>query len=179
MKLIPLIGKYGIGKFAIVDDEDYEFISKYKWHGAIRRNIIYAYGSIPLPNGKKRVESMSRLIMKLSNSKKISDHKNGNGLDNRKNNLRISTQKQNCQNRTSRTNSSSKYLGVVNQIATSKFIKKDGSIVIYSCNRIYAQICPDKTNIYLGTFKTEEQAALSYNEAAKKYYGDFAKLNKV
>ena len=42
-----------------------------------------------------------------------------------------------------------------------------------------ASIKVKKENYYLGTFQTEKQAAIAYNEAAKKYYGDLNDINKI
>ena len=80
MKQIPLTQ----GKFAIVDDEDYAKISKYKWcavyHHKNWRAIHY---------GKKaNIIKMHHLIMPISKDSGLQiDHQNGNGLDNRRCNL--------------------------------------------------------------------------------------------
>ena len=42
-----------------------------------------------------------------------------------------------------------------------------------------AGISANKVRMHLGTFKTEEQAALAYNMAAMKLHGEYAVLNQV
>jgi hypothetical protein len=92
------------------------------------------------------------------------DHINGNTLDNRKENLRICTQNQNGKNRLLNKNNVSGYKGVTYKKA----------------NKLWcAQIVVNYHKMYLGLFTTAEAAALAYNEAAKKYHGEFAKLNEV
>ena len=85
MKTIPLSGKKGIGKTAIVDDEDYEKVCKIRWFD------VQGYAR------SRDGISMHRLIMSPSSNMEI-DHKNHNRLDNRKNNLKICTRKENARN---------------------------------------------------------------------------------
>ena len=93
------------------------------------------------------------------------DHINGDKLDNRRKNLRVVTLKQNVMNRPVERDTESGYKGVSRA-------NKGGSTWRA---RIYAE---DK-RIHLGTFKTKEEAALSYNDAAIRYFGEYAWLNKV
>lgn len=83
-KLIPLTQ----GKFAIVDDADFEWLSQFKWHLAGR----YAKGYV---NG--RVVSMHRLLMDTPTGL-VTDHRNHRCLDNRRSNLRNITQAENTRN---------------------------------------------------------------------------------
>lgn len=92
----------------------------------------------------------------------VVDHINGNRLDNRKCNLRICTRAENHRNTKGHHNRSAKYKGVVRWR-----------------NKFKARIRINYKLIYLGLFSTQKEAALAYNEAAKKYFGRFARLNEV
>ena len=93
------------GLSAIVDDEDYEILSKYKWcaNGNTR---MYAKRHKMFPDGRRMV-SMHREILGLDSvrSYPIVDHINHNSLDNRRSNLRIVNKSQNNLNRERRTGS--------------------------------------------------------------------------
>ncbi|GAH48937.1 unnamed protein product, partial [marine sediment metagenome] len=101
------------GLFALVDGEDYEELSKYKWHAAKRGEICYAEHSYR-NKGKKINILMHRMIMNAS-QKKCIDHINCCGLDNRKTSLRFATKSQNQANSrgmVAKLNRTSKYKGV-------------------------------------------------------------------
>lgn len=94
------------------------------------------------------------------------DHVNGDKLDNRRTNLRLATKSQNEQNkRKRRSNTTSRYKGVVKMTNRKK------------CWR--ATLTMEGYNLHLGTFYTEEEAAIAYNEAAYKHFGEFALLNEI
>ena len=151
------------GKYAIVDPEDYERLSKYKWHAHKAPHTFYAVRS--LTNGKKQPRKnaqMHNLIIEVPPGMFI-DHINHNGLDNRKANLRPATRTQNIWHRKKfKRPSRSRYKGV----DWSKTQKK-----------WRARIRVNGKRIYLGSFKNELQAAKAYDAAAKKYHGEFAVLN--
>lgn len=86
------------GKFAKVDDEDFEELNKYKWCAGEIKGIWYAYRGKREGLIVKRI-SMHRLIMKAEKRWDIVDHINHDGLDNRKINLRIVTNSENLRNR--------------------------------------------------------------------------------
>jgi hypothetical protein len=157
MQKIQLHGGYE----AIVDDVDFEKVSRLKWYlhtGYAARNspenqldwpkIIFMHSMIlPPPKGY------------------VVDHINGNRLDNRRKNLRLITQHQNIFNRRSNVSyCSSKYKGV--------FWIKDKQLW-----RSSIKLNGKTTN--LGYFQTEEAAASAYNYYASKLFGDFARLNEV
>lgn len=145
------------GKVAIVDDDDYEWLARYKWHISIK-----GYASRTEPITKKTIR-MHRAILGLKDDEQ-GDHINGDRLDNRRCNLRKCTQAQNAINSTSRRNSTSRFKGVSWNEDKRKW-------------QVEIQI--SKTRFYLGSYKSEIDAARAYNEAALKYHGDFARLNDI
>lgn len=162
MKEIKLSGKHGLGKVALVDDEDYNFINQFKWYVTKRKYTHYAMND-RMKNGKRNVMIMHRIIMKTP-AGLITDHRDQNGLNNQKSNLRICTKAENAWNRKPHPNSSSKYLGVSFSSRYKKWV---------------AEININYTHIYLGRYKDEIQAAQAYNEAALKYHGEFARINNM
>lgn len=97
------------GKVALVDDDDFEELSKYKWHANKHRNTYYAECHIRKQNGKYTKIRMHQFIL----GKKIGfiiDHKDGEGLNNQRHNIRHVTKRQNGQNL--HIPKSSKYPGV-------------------------------------------------------------------
>src|SRR5438046_10138236 len=102
--------------------------------------------------------------MMLRREKFFVDHINGYPIDNTTRNLRIVTSVQNHHNRRkNKKNTSSKYKGVTWDKKSSVW---------------RAQITNNKKHIHLRFFNTEEEAAKPYNEAAKKYFGEYARLNE-
>ena len=103
MKRIPLTQ----GKFAIVDNEDYKMLMKFKWNYT---HYGYARTGIgPRENHKKIL--MHRLLINAMPGEEV-DHINQNKLDNRKVNLRIANKSLNAINSKSRKDNTSGYRGV-------------------------------------------------------------------
>lgn len=157
------------GKVALVDDEDFEYLNQWRWSVCKRPNTCYAFRYITVNKKIARIW-MHRLILGLIDSKILGDHIDHNGLNNQRSNIRESTHSENSMNRMSYKGSTSKYLGVY----------------LHTCKqrgRVYkkwrAEIGANKKKIFIGNYKTEEDAARAYNEAAKKYHGEFANLNIV
>lgn len=159
MKLIPLTQ----GKFAQVDDEDYEWLNKFKWHAIKNRESTwYALNSAYIGNYKIAHIAMHRMIMGLKpNSKPIVDHKDRDGLNNQRLNLRFATYSQNGANKMAF--GLSKYLGV----HLMGRITKKWAATIQSGGK----------KIYLGCFEHEVDAAIAYDFAAIMLHGEFANIN--
>ena len=121
------------------------------------------YGHIKL-NGKTYLAHRLAFLMHNGYLPKIVDHINHDEIDNRIDNLRSCTCQQNQMNRRSNKNTTSKYKGVY-------WLKKN--------NKWATQIQIDKKVKNLGYFQNEKDAAIAYNKAAQKHYGEFAYLNEV
>jgi hypothetical protein len=154
---IPLRGIKSENKFTLVDIEDLDKISKYKWH--ISKG--YAQSSVNIKGNRVTIK-LHRIITKPNKNEEI-DHINHNKLDNRKENLRVCTRKQNTRNTLKRKNCSSKYKGVTWKTHTEKWR-----------SRLF-----NNKNISLGCFEDEKDAARAYNEKAKELFGEFAHLNEI
>lgn len=146
---------------AIVDDEDYGWLSASRWHAHSSKT------SGPYAKRGHNGERMHRLIMgKQYGESAVKnmevDHINQNTLDNRRGNLRICTHGQNQQNSRKYTCNKSGFRGVV----WHKRIKK-----------WQAQIRSNGKNHHLGYFKTPKEAALVYDLACKRMHKKFANPN--
>lgn len=153
MKEIPLTQ----GKKAIIDDKDYNKISKYKWY---LHNRGYAVRKMRSEEGKPVGKKYSIAIFmhhSILNGKTqkgfIIDHKNGNKLDNRRSNLRTCTQSQNCLN--SRAKGTNKNSGI-------KGISWHEKSKCW-----YGRISIDGKTYCTGYSKTIEEAIKKYNQKIK------------
>lgn len=99
------------------------------------------------------------------------DHINHNGLDNRKANLRPAT---NAQNIWHRRKFIRRTPGGLKNPFRSKYKGVDWA---KDMKRRRARITVNGKRMYLGSFDNEIDAAKAYDQAAKKYHGDFAGLN--
>lgn len=143
MKLVPLKGKYGEGKFTKVDDEDYEFVSKLKLHVSDKGYVKTYY------QGKHR--PLHQLL-----GGKGYDHHNRDKFDHQRENLRPATQRQN--NCNVKTRAKTGYKGVYNDP---------------SCNSYRAGISIDRKMYGLGSFANPRWAGMAYVLSAKAVNGDF------
>lgn len=148
------------GKRTMVDDEDYKFLNQWKWQISARGYAVRGEWNREVKNNN--IIIMSRVILNCPDDKEA-DHINGDRLDNRRQNLRAVTKKENRRNRSMLEKNKSGYKGVVE--LSDKFRLKN----------FRANIGVDGKNIYLGHFSTAQEASLAYNEAARKYFGQYAR----
>ncbi len=153
------------GSVATVDGDDYECVSQFYWFPVRQANGKSACPAacIWFPGQTHGTLSLAQYIMEVP-QRIVPDHKNRNPLNNQRSNLRLATQKQNSQNKSKRLNTSSQYKGV-------SWRKEVGRWIAY--------IVVDGTYKHLGYFppEQEEEAALAYDTAAIKAFGEFACLN--
>lgn len=134
------------GKVAMVDDEDFEELNKFSWYALKAPHTFYAVRKPWDRKLKKSVRQiyMHRVILQPRKDQ-VTDHIDGDGLNNTKNNLRACTQSENLSNqvRGSGRNTS----GVPNV----EYFNGKNKYWIAKLNR-------NKQRIFLGYFKTKEQA---------------------
>ena len=157
MKLIPLTQ----GKFAQVDDEDFEWLNQWKWFAGKMGNTFYARRNVTI-NGIQTAQLMHVLIMGEDSLKLHIDHKDGDGCNDQRLNLRRCTQSENCMNRKPRKNCASIYKGVCWHKSNRKWM---------------AYIKIGERRIHLGCFNSDLDAAHAYDIACIKHHGEFARPN--
>ncbi len=147
------------GKHAIVDDDDYEWLNRWRWY----YSKGYAVRSINI-NDQRHTVLLHRVIMHAMEDKIEVDHVDGNRLDNRWVNLRYVNSQQNSMNRGLYRTNTSGYKGV--HWSKSK-------------NKWEAGLRCKGKGVHLGVIVNIEDAARAYNEAAVKYFGDYARLDPL
>lgn len=140
------------GKYALVDDADFEWLNQYRWCAYFNGYNWYAQRT---PNIK-----MHRVILGYKGKHQV-DHIDGRGLNNQRKNLRICTHSQNGMNRGKQKNNTSGYKGVSRHKKAEKW---------------QASIKLHRKLIYLGIFKSKKEAKIAYEKAAEKLHGDFRKI---
>lgn len=151
------------GKVTLVDDEDYDYLMRWKWH--TMENLSgnsYAVRSQINPSTKKKLTiRMHRVIMKVKKGEEV-DHRDRDGLNNQRYNLRLCTSTQNNANSKRQKRSTSGYKGVHRYQGGQKWL---------------ARIEHNYERIYLGLYSTPEEAARVYDKKAVELFGEFARTN--
>ncbi len=146
--------------YAIIDDSDALTVLRHKWHYVNG----YATTAIYRPETQsQQTLSMHRMIMGSPTGLEV-DHINGDRLDNRRENLRVCSHANNASSKRRGLNNTSRYKGVAWVKSRAKWM---------------AYIQPKGRLINLGYYKNRHDAALAYNRAAQKWFGEYAMLNTV
>jgi len=155
------------GLNVLLDDEDYEKYHKFKWYAQGTKNHIYAARSVrygPHKENKKKCLYLHRLILNCKEDEVV-DHIDHNTLNNQKYNLRLASHKENIRNRKNTyCKKDTAYKGVFKQ----KGSKTWGAQIVVNYKRIIKS-----------GYKTQNEAAIAYNELAIEHFGEFALLNKI
>jgi hypothetical protein len=143
-------------KVALVDDYWYDYLMQWSWycrHDAKSKTFYAARGS------HQKTIFMHRVIMTTPDTLEV-NHIDFDGLNNQAYNLENVTHAQNTQHRQMSRGNTSGYVGVT------------------KCrNSWHAALMANGVLIYLGSHKTKEDAAKSYDDAAIKYFGERAFVN--
>lgn len=148
------------GDVVVVSDRDAHLLKEHRWHvssskgGYVVRNSERGRGS-----GRNKV-FLHVEIMRPPPGLMV-DHRNRNPLDNRRENLRLATRSQNRAN-------------AISSVGKSEF----KGVTQLRSGRWQAQISYDGKRCYLGSFESEEDAALAYDDAAWMAWGEYARLNR-
>jgi len=151
-------GKYS----AVVDSDLFDFLSQWNWR------LISGYASRSQKyrdeNGKMKKKTIRmHSVINQTPQGMVTDHINGDKLDNRKSNLRSATRQQNQWNRKPGKMSFTGIKGVGWCIKTNKW---------------RTSISIDGSRKTIGYYECIGMAIKRYNDFAKEYHGDFARLNK-
>jgi len=155
------------GVVALIDAEDFDRLNAWPWYPATKkkanRTYVYPYTHWRIPGsgdpGKYVSLMMHQMLMMIPRGMR-GDHINGDTLDNRKQNLRIVTHSQNLWNMGARDGK--RFKGIDYREQKGKW---------------RARIMIDRQVTFLGYFDTDEEAARAYDEAAKRFQGEYARLN--
>lgn len=146
----------------IVDDEDYDFVSQWRWF--LKKSAVHTIGYVT----KSRFKDTSLLHRVLAErwgweiEGMDIDHVNGNSLDNRRENLRVATRSENMCNRVKTANNTSGFKGVT-------WNKQ--------CGKWRARVKLKGKSHHLGYFENVTEAADAYAAAARRLHGSFARLS--
>ena len=161
---IPTELDFSDGTKAIVSPEDADLIASNHWwktqgyaSGRIDGKFVYLHRIV-----------LQRAIGRELSKNEFTDHININPLDNRRENLRVANGSESLRNRNKQAGMTSKFIGVSWFSGAAKRIK-----------RWRATYRLNGKSVTVGYYSTEEDAAKARDEAVKKCYGEFARLNNV
>lgn len=134
---------------AKISVSDIEKVSKIKWFVLHNEHTSYLTGWC---KGLKKRVPMHRYLFDFPKGMLV-DHINGDGLDNRRENIRLVSPSQNCMN-----------------------CRKPDKGIDMKDGRYRVRIQYNKKSVYLGAFKSIEEAREAYRQAAIKFHGEYTNL---
>lgn len=147
MKKIELHGKRGTGKYALVDDSDFEYLNQYMWH---LNDNGYASRSLKTPS-----RYMHAIVFGKKTLPHI-DHINRDKLDNRKSNLRECSVTDNMANQSMRSDNKSGHKGITWDSKKNNW---------FACTRRNGK------TIYVGRFKNINDAIREHKKVFFEVHG--------
>jgi AP2 domain len=155
VRTVPLHGRKAAGRVVLVDDDDYEMVMQYRWT-VQETPTVGPYATTNLSQSAKGRGTI--LMHRMLTGNRLTDHHDRNGLNNQRANLRAGTWRQNLGNSRSR-GGTSRYKGV--------YRRRDRWLASIKAGQ----------HQRLGSFRTEEEAARAYDAAARRLFGEFARVN--
>lgn len=146
------------GHVALVDPVDAD-LAEYKWNASVDNGRVYARRGRK-PGVRLHRAIFERMLGRKLKSSELVDHIDNNPLNNRRENLRITNRQGNRANSRAQRNNKSGFKGVFR---------------IKNRPQWHSGIHVNNKSVYLGAFATPEEAHAAYCEAAKKYFGEFAR----
>lgn len=157
---IPLTRGYE----AIIDATDAPLVQAFNWCAKLSRGTVYGARTVqigPKRDGKQKHFLLHRVLLDAP-AGMMGDHIDGDGLNNRRSNLRLATPAQNTRNTCVRRDSKSGLKGTA-------FDKRRGKWAAY--------IKECKRQKHLGYFGSPEAAHAAYVAAAKRIFGEYARVS--
>ncbi len=149
-------------RVALVDDEDYDRVTRHKWQLTPSNRTDYAGRRVNYGNGRV-MERLHRVVLEAPEGVEV-DHINNDGLDCRRENLRLATRGQQNQNQRSRRAGG---LKGVWRVKGKPNLTRPWRAELKCAGRRFR----------LGSFATEDEAARAYDRKAVELFGPFARLN--
>lgn len=156
VKELPLTKGY----VAIVEDEDFDWLSQWKWTAKDCGNTVYGMRKYR-KGGRQFTISLHRQIMGNPEGMEV-DHEDRNGLNNRRSNLRVVSHKANAYNAKMNSRNTSGFRGVHRNPTRQRWV---------------ARIMHEGKSRTLGTFDDIVEAAKAYDQAAREWHGPTAFQN--
>lgn len=137
----------------IVSDEDYDLFKSKKLRSSFGKYVTV------WDEDKNKWVMLHHLVIGKPSKGMVVDHINGNRYDNRRDNLRFATVSQNNQN-------------------VRRNVENGGYVGVYytEAKNHWRAFCK---GMYLGSYKSDIEAAKQYDKAAYTIFGEFAKTNNT